>query len=318
MSGGHKWQNSRRVPTWVPQWDYKDVCEPLPAQFTEAEKRRFATSWYVMPTEPSAWLRHELPFRLLLKRIMNDFTSDPDFYTADSNLSTATCREQVRKWTEVESVYNPDSSLSGDDDEHLTQHIVQQQSADFAYKIFERQIFDPEHPATVQQAQRRGNVATPLTLPCLKLRAHRLGDVFRRIGPVARRRTTIIPQTACSAFGVPHCQACTAPAQSSPGYRASFYQQRRNLMDMMETVEAGKTAFATEHSVGFTRGLLRVGDSVWALYGADVPFILREVDEHFELVGDCYLHRAGRPFLCEHCGHEVAPWPIQTEVIDIW
>jgi hypothetical protein len=318
VSGGRAWQNIRRIPTWVPQWDYRNVYEPLPPQFTETEKQSFATSWYMVPTKPSAWLRNELPFRLLMERITNDFTSDPDFYMVDSNPSTASCREQVRKWSEVQSVYDPESSLLGEDDEHLTQHIVHRESADFAYKISNRRVFDPEHHATVRQARRRGVLTTSLKLPYLKLRAHRLDSIVRRIGTIARHRFTDLPQTAWSAFGVLYCQVCSAPAQSGPEYRPSFWQQRRNFLDTMKTVGAGKTAFATEHSVGFTHGLLRTGDAVWALYGADVPFILREVDAHYELVGDCYLHRAGQPFLCEHCGHEAAPWPMQTEIIDIW
>ncbi|KAF2632826.1 hypothetical protein BU25DRAFT_84096 [Macroventuria anomochaeta] len=75
----------------------------------------------------------------------------------------------------------------------------------------------------------------------------------------------------------------------------------------IEAFGAGKTAFATEYSVDFTRGEADLGDSVWALYGADVPFILQEGRGHYELVGDCYLHRAGRPFLCQHCWFDVAP-----------
>jgi hypothetical protein len=315
-----RWQNTRKVPSWIPQWDYKDAYEPLPAQFTALEKQSFASAWHLTPTKPGAWLRNDLPLRLLLERIVNDFACDQDSYSADANLSTATCRKQVHKWSELQSIHNPNSSLSAEDDEHVTQQILQRQSSNFSYKILERDIFSKDHPAMIRALERSrdGPVPSSPKIPCLKLRAHRLDSIVRHIGPIATRCVPTIPQTAWSALGVPNCKICTVPAQIDPAYRASFRQQRRDVMAKVGGLGRGKTAFATTHSVGFTNGRSLVGDSVWALYGADVPFILREKDGHHELVGDCYLHGAGQPFLCEHCGHEVAPWPMQTEIIDIW
>ncbi|KAF3045581.1 hypothetical protein E8E12_010187 [Didymella heteroderae] len=314
------WQNTGEVPSWIPQWDFKDAYEPLPAQFTVLEKQHFASAWHMATTNPGAWLRNELPLRLMLERVINDFVLDQNFYAADANLSTATCRKQVHKWSELQSVYNPDSLLSAEDDEHIAQQIVHRQSFNFSYKILEREVLSKEHPAMVQAAKRSqdGFVPTSPKIPCLKLRAHRLDSIVRHIGPIAAQRVTTIPQAAWSALGVPYCKICTTPAQSDPAYRASLWQQRRDMMANVEDLGPGKTAFATAHSVGFTHGRFVSGDSVWALYGADVPFILRERDGHHELLGDCYLHRAGQPFLCEHCGHEATPWPMQTEIIDIW
>ncbi|KAF3047796.1 hypothetical protein E8E11_002252 [Didymella keratinophila] len=317
---GDLWRADKRVPSWIPQWDFRDAFEPLPAQFTAAEKQHFATAWHMVPTNPSAWLRNDLPSRLLLERITTDFASDPDFFVADANISTATCREQVRKWSELQSVYNSGTTLSAEDDEHLAQQIMYQQSSTFGHKILDLEIHNFNHRVVLQAAEQSsdGVFPNPLKVPCLRLRAHRLDSITRSIGAIVKHRITTIPQTAWSALGVPCCQICTAPAQSDSLYRASFWQQRKDMLANVEALGPGKTAFATSHSVGFTHGKILPGDSLWALYGADVPFILREKDGHYNLVGDCYLHRAGQPFLCEHCGYEVAPWPMQTEIIDIW
>lgn len=312
------WQGTRCIPTWIPQWDFKDVYEPLPAQFSAVEKQTFASSWHMAPTNPGAWISQDLPQRLRIEQIIKDFSSDPDFYSKDTNLSTAACHEQVRKWSELQSVYDPGESQTLEDDDHLAQQIVFQQSADFNYKILNRDAWDCDHPAAI----RRGVSHTPPQLPCLKLKAHRLDSIVRHLGPIAKHRIMTIPQGPWQAFGVPYCHFCTtpenAPAYADPGFKASSKQERKNLLDNIEALGTGKTAFATDYSVGFTRGQSLVGDSVWALYGADVPFILREKDDHYELVGDCYLHRAGRPFPCQHCGADAAPWPMQTEIIDIW
>lgn len=319
-----KWQNTREVPSWIPQWDFKDAYEPLPAQFAVFEKQAFASAWHMAPTNPGAWLRNELPLALLLERIINEFTSDHDSYAADANLSTATCRKQVRKWSELQSIYNPDSTLSAEDDEHLVQEIVYRQSSGFSYKIIEQEILSKGHPAMVRAAERFQNSPVPTSpkVPCLKLRAHRLDTITRDLDRIVERRIetipTLIPRGTCEVFGVSFCQICNPPPHTDPAYQTSFREQRKDLVAKVETLGPGKTAFATTHSIGFTHGRFLPGDSVWALYGADVPFILREKDGHHELVGDCYLHRAGQPFLCEHCGSEAASWPIQTEIIDIW
>jgi hypothetical protein len=308
-----------RVPTWIPQWDFRNVFEPLPAQFTTSEKQNFASAWHMAPTSPGAWLRNELPLQLLPERITADFASDTDLFAADMNLSTATCRVQVRKRSEIQSVYKPESTLSAADDEHLAQLIVHRQSSNFSFKVLNRE-YHGNHPELNRIAQRFPDsvIPIPLKMPCLKLRAHRLDSIARRIGPIIKHRITTIPQTAWSALGVPFCEFCTTPAESDRGYRASFWQQRKDMVTNMDILGPGMTAFATIHSVGFTHGKFVEGDSIWALYGADVPFILREIDGHHELVGDCYLHRAGQLFLCEHCGAEVAPWPMRTEIVDIW
>jgi hypothetical protein len=85
----------------------------------------------------------------------------------------------------------------------------------------------------------------------------------------------------------------------------------------------GKRSFVTEQSVGFSRERqvdepILVGDTIWALAGLGVPVILRKQDDHYVLVGECYLFRATLPHLCAYCNQGSKPWPMITEVIDIW
>lgn len=314
------WRPGRRTPSWVPQWDFKYIYEPLSSQFSELERHAFATSWHTSHTQPGAWLLHELPSRLMIERIVSEFpkAQPPVKQILEgfpyNHLSTVICRELVRNWSETQSVHNPDWNLSSEDDEYLTQQIVQQQSDNFTYKILERDAWPRSSgPMT--------DMAPPRT-PYLKLRAHRLGSITRNIGPITRSRQTHIPRTTGPALGSHCCQTCsraeTSPALSSDKYEAGTKQERKDLKLRAESFEPGDWAFATEQSVGFTRSTHHLGDSVWILYGASVPFILREMEFCHVLVGDCYLHRAGRPFPCKHCGADTIPWPMQTEIIDIW
>ena len=78
--------------------------------------------------------------------------------------------------------------------------------------------------------------------------------------------------------------------------------------------------FATAHSLGVMPvNSCVAGDTIWAIDGADVPFVLRKIDDHHILIGACYLHGATKSFPCGCCGRkDVQPWPMVTHVIDIW
>ncbi len=63
------------------------------------------------------------------------------------------------------------------------------------------------------------------------------------------------------------------------------------LMREMDSVCGQRAVFATEGGrIGIGRQTLQVGDQIWLLAGAKVPFILREShDGHMEVVSETYV-----------------------------
>ncbi|RYO82603.1 hypothetical protein DL763_008186 [Monosporascus cannonballus] len=63
--------------------------------------------------------------------------------------------------------------------------------------------------------------------------------------------------------------------------------------------------FGTDHSLGFGPMEIEDWDEVWILEGATVPFILRRVDNHYKLVGACYVHQASQTTdRCSLCSNQ--------------
>jgi hypothetical protein len=160
-------------------------------------------------------------------------------------------------------------------------------------------------------------------LPYLKIRAHVLNKIFKKLPPTSKHMQTILPRGQLSAFkGTNFCSSCSESNVAALGLKHEESQVDRNARAAFRKAVShcgvGKTVFTTEHSIGFTRAAFKVGDTICVLDGVDVPIILRQAQNHFILVGECYLHRAGLPFPCAQCGADTTPWPMETRVIDIW
>ncbi|UPL03879.1 hypothetical protein LCI18_014813 [Fusarium solani-melongenae] len=66
------------------------------------------------------------------------------------------------------------------------------------------------------------------------------------------------------------------------------------FMAEMSQYGMSRRIFGTDHSLGFGPMELEDWDEIWTLEGAEVPFILRPVGDHYRLVGACYIHQASR------------------------
>jgi hypothetical protein len=276
------------APSWVPQWDVKCVYAPLPRQFTPEEVDTLAMSWYFGQT--------------------NGIISASIY---------------VERSAEQHAIYHPKG---------------------FRFDVTHRAVTATEPLEIQRQAP-----------PCLRIRAHHLDTITKLLPAMVPSLELILPRAAPLSCGtLDPCPTClqegihapcsnclgvnfTNPCQSCIQRRASSATQYQASIVAAERIAAQRNAFkeetvrskiekvpfVTKQSLGFARewkvrGPLRVGDTIWALTGLDVPVILRREYGHYVLVGECYLFRATLPHLCAYCGREARPWSMVTEVIDIW
>src|SRR5690242_6433713 len=278
------------IPTWVPIWDLKDQFDPPPVHFSQENKDTLATSWHAFHLQPGAWLHHELPRDIIVKEVITWVHAILGAPIDRISLSTLVWRRYVKRWTETHHDVSR-GTLTFPEIDHVAHQISARLNHSFSYLISEREVWSMDGRSEASSAA--------FQLPCLKLRAQRLDRITRNLGIVSDARSFHIPRMTWQVLGSQYCEECFGVSCFS---EVAVEQARQKLNFDFRTYGAGKMAFSTDLSVGLTRGRAIPGDSIWALYGADVPFVLREVDDHYYLIGDCYLYKAGKPFPCKHCG----------------
>jgi len=90
----------------------------------------------------------------------------------------------------------------------------------------------------------------------------------------------------------PKC--CCVPTKSSPRLDNKHFDkdELQDFLAKMSQYGTNRRIFGTDHSIGFGPVELEDWDELWILEGARVPFILRRADNHYKLVGACYVHAA--------------------------
>ncbi|PVI06628.1 HET-domain-containing protein [Periconia macrospinosa] len=158
---------------------------------------------------------------------------------------------------------------------------------------------------------------------CLRVYAHHLATVKKSSMKIPVTGLTYLPPD-CSRALFPvrrYCKVCAQHFVTKP-----ICQTRPTVQDSIvdefkrEANKFGieKSLFTTSESVGFTQATVWPGDTVWLFPNASVLFLLRKVEEHCEMVGECYLYRVLRPHPCLCCGVEAQKWETVSEIIDIW
>ncbi|KAH4968284.1 hypothetical protein HBH77_124510 [Parastagonospora nodorum] len=308
------------VPSWVPRWDVKSSFEPLPSQFSTLQVERLAASWY---SESSTGQKpntvdsreEEQP----KKQHAAEYHYNVQLEVVDRTSPATTSSESSSLWLDS---LNTALQIDATGEPHFA--IKPQR---LPVRIHER----TEPPAK--------------TPPCLRIRAHYL-DIIKKFLPMAtNRRELILPRGVLDAFcNKDTCSKCLLDSFALSNLEAASHlyktfdhtvhdscaepkhverELRDEFKDVVNHLGIGSTTFETRLSMGFAKEWridqsIWPGDTIWALAGLAVPVILRKEQDHYILVGQCYLFRAALPFLCSDCGAEVRPWPMATKIIDIW
>lgn len=224
-----------------------------------------------------------------------------------------------------ECPYQPPMMMKTCASSYVFEHsqAVNQSNLDFRCTICER---EDKYGVWADSLSLSESVA-PL-LPCLRIRAHYLDCVQEILESITQPWPTDTRIALRPAFGgAAPCRDChnhdvwSSRCNEGPSVERD---QRNVYLDAVKRVCTNKMFFATEHSKGFMRDRpppstpVQIGDQIWALAGANVPFVLRCAGSYYFLLGECYLHRATLPFPCPCCGRDAEAWPMATNIIDIW
>jgi hypothetical protein len=154
----------------------------------------------------------------------------------------------------------------------------------------------------------------------LRIRAQFLDTITKRLSLMDKKRPLILPRESPDAFG--GLYPCSNCYLDYPPVVNIAEKQRIAFKEVLDRQGTTLALFSTHLSMGFVQPemdeVFQIGDTIWALAGLDVPVILRSEEDHYVLVSECYLFRAALPFPCIYCNADAKPWPMVTEVIDIW
>jgi hypothetical protein len=272
--------DNHRLPSWVPRWNVKVGSQPLPPQFSLSQIELLAASWSLGPS----WNRLKSLVELDFSNTHRDF------------------RFEIRN----RDMLSPDLAKILPSCLRIRAHHLDTANSLSTFDQDERKVRLP-----LYLPEAFGNICDPCS-SCYLEALNRIPEVLKWAAAVCS-----IPLWALETLS--HDVASTPPGPA--GVRqVKLCEAFQEIVDRF----GNKTqSFVTQRSAGFVREfrsgeIVEAGDEIWALAGLHVPVILRRIEDHHIFIRECYLFRATLPILCAYCGVEVKPWPMVTEIIDIW
>jgi hypothetical protein len=276
------------LPSWVPAWDSKSGYEPLPPQYSASEMQVFSQSWYRPPA---------LHDRYLIRKFEEALSCG----VLDNGLESEITRSTVDWYEHISNRFRRQDLNANVELLDLSLYISYIGDRHFHHDICKDNI--------------------------LRVRAHYLDTVSTRY-PLGTLDGPFSPPKASSFKFVtdircPSCHTHIALGLHSKCYM-DFWSATSDQREIYSKLEDGVDSdpgiqFTTKHSVGFSpSSLVLQGDSICMIDGVDVPLIFRKDHDRYKLVGECYLYQAAKNLQCGCCGNDAQPWPVVTQIIDLF
>jgi hypothetical protein len=314
--------------TWVPQWDLKSHLELMPTLFSGLELQKLSQDWYLPPVlQDASRLR---TFDAMLNHFIGSQESKTWSMQSTADWYQSMLRESVQSTTKILSLLEAELHS-------LSLYISYKLDRDFHYRVFQCH-------KTLDSAISDPHLWSPR--PILRVQAHYLDTVtvFSTFATTSSETLTgnlVDPRNSvdsrvsrvlfpfavgsdvrcstCSADGarIP-CKSCTSTPSAKRDWSSNYQKLYSSFCDGLGSLVTANR-FVTIRSAGASVAAgLSTSDTIWAIDSADVPFILRRIDDHYLLVGPCYLYGATKSSPCGCCGRDSGPWQMVTQIIDIW
>lgn len=194
-------RENRVSPSWVPQWDIKILCEPLPAQFDAEDLRRFGSMWSTQSVQTPHFNREGSD------RLLQLFL---DYLPKDQQpLSTRSWQRWICRWCTENGMAI--ASVGPLDTEGTALSLTQIFAPGFHFATVQRDTRSYEHSLT-ESVSLQAEMLSSSIRSCLRVRAHQLDKI---VTSNPRRQPYTFDQSYCDlcskSGGVPRSYTAKSP-----------------------------------------------------------------------------------------------------------